>query len=112
MKKDDYVYIEDILEAFNKICEYTKGQTEKDFYNNEMIQDAVIRKFEIAGEAVKNISTELKGKHSNVPWKKMAGMRDKLVHDYSGVDLIVLWETIQKLLPELIGNLSVVLNKK
>ena len=106
MKKDNFVYVEDILDAFGKIFNYIQGSSEQDFYKDEKTQDAVIRKFEIAGEAVKNISQELKDQYPGVPWKSMAGMRDKLIHDYAGVDLVAVWETIQKLLPSLISDFN------
>lgn len=66
-----------------------------------MVIYAVIRCFEIIGEAVKNIAQDFKDKHSDIPWSKMAGMRDKLIHSYFGVDYETLWETIKKRIPEI-----------
>lgn len=106
MTKDDSVYIEDIIDAFSKILTYLKDLTEQDFYMNEMVQDAVIRKFEIAGEASKNISAETKEKYDTIPWKKMSGMRDKLIHDYAGVDLLAVWEAVKNIIPGLIDELE------
>lgn len=66
-----------------------------------MIQSAVIRELEIIGEAAKNVSVETKSKHPDIPWKQMSGLRDKLIHDYFGVDLDAVWETVKRDLPVL-----------
>lgn len=97
--KENLAYIEHILLAIEKILEYTKGMSLPDFQKNEMAQDAVIRNIEIIGEATKNISSDLKATYTEIPWKAMAGMRDKLIHDYMGVDTDVLWKTIEKDIP-------------
>ena len=97
MPKRDYnLYIDDILEAISKIEEYT-GQLDFDkFSKNSMTIDATVRNFEIIGEAVKHISSDIKKQHPDIPWKVMAGMRNKLVHEYFGVDKKVLWKTIKE----------------
>ncbi len=74
--------------------------------NNDLVQAGVIREFEIIGEASKKISKDIKNKYSDVPWRKMAGMRDKLIHEYFGVDLDAVWETIQNDLPVLIERID------
>ncbi|MFA4851995.1 MAG: DUF86 domain-containing protein [Bacteroidales bacterium] len=99
MHKDDLVYIDHINESINKIREYTKEFSKEDFEKNELIQDAVIRNFEIIGEAAKRISDSFKQTYREIPWKEMSGMRDKLIHDYMGVDICVIWKTIQDDLP-------------
>lgn len=88
MKKDVRVYIEDILEALTKIEEYIQGiSSDDDFYNNTQLQDAVVRRLEILGEAVKNIPQGFRSRYPEIPWKQIAGMRDILIHEYSGVNL-------------------------
>ncbi len=99
--KDDSIYIDHILLSINNILIYTKDISKEDFAKNTLIQDAVIRNFEIIGEATKKISPDFKKVNFEVPWKEMAGMRDKLIHDYIGIDIQVIWDTIQQDLPKL-----------
>jgi uncharacterized protein with HEPN domain len=75
--------------------------TFEDFNSNELIQDAVIRNIEIIGEATKKISKDLKSQYREIPWKEMSGMRDKLIHDYFGVDVDVVWKTVTEDIPYL-----------
>ena len=97
--KDDRPYIDHILQAISKIKKYSASLTKDQFENDELIQDAVIRNIEIIGEATKNLSKEFKKDHSEIPWRAMSGMRDKLIHDYVGVDFDVVWETIREDIP-------------
>ena len=97
--KDDLAFIEHILFCIDKIQEYTKDLTGEDFNNSELIQDAVIRNIEIIGEATKKISKDLKSQYQEIPWKEMSGMRDKLIHDYFGVDVDVVWKTVNEDIP-------------
>jgi uncharacterized protein with HEPN domain len=103
--KDDTIYIDHILKSITNIIEYTKGFNIEDFSTNTLVQDAVIRNFEIIGEA-KKVSNVYKKVNAEVPWKEMAGMRDKLIHDYIGVDIDVIWKTIKQDLPTLKESLE------
>jgi len=96
MKKDPRIFIEHILESIERIGEYIKGITKNQFGNSIKTQDAVIRRIEVIGEAVKNIPDGVKKKHPDVPWKKIAGMRDILIHEYFGVDLELTWKVVKE----------------
>lgn len=84
--KDERLYLSNIQECIERIEEYTKGGKEE-FIQTQMIQDAVIRNFEIIGEATKRLSPELRSDYSDVPWQQMAGLRDVLIHDYLKVNI-------------------------
>lgn len=98
MKKEDRVYLLHVLDAVRRIQGYTKDG-ESAFLADEKTQDAGIRNFEVIGEAAKNLSEELKAKHPGIAWKDVAGMRDKLIHQYFGVKLQLVWRTVQDDLP-------------
>jgi uncharacterized protein with HEPN domain len=111
VKKDPRIYLAHILECAQKIERYTKGG-EKEFHNDTMLQDAVIRNFEIIGEAAKRVPKAYCRAHSQIPWRLMAGFRDVLIHAYEGIDLKRVWrivghdlpvvkEAVEKLLPPL-----------
>jgi len=106
MKKEPKVFIEHILECIEIIEKYTEGKAKEDFLNSIQLQDAVIRRIEIIGEAVKNIQEEIKKSYQDIPWKKIAGMRDILIHEYFGVDLELTWEVVKKDIPDLKRKIS------
>jgi uncharacterized protein with HEPN domain len=95
MHKNDLAYITHILRCIRKIRKYVKGVDKSKFTKDELLQDAVIRNFEVIGEASKKISEKLKQSYTEIPWKEISGMRDKLIHNYLGVDIEVIWKTIE-----------------
>jgi uncharacterized protein with HEPN domain len=99
--KNPIIYIEHIHTSVLRIKSYTTSINEETFLKNPLIQDAVIRNFEIIGEATKKLSNEFRLKYPDIEWKKIAGMRDKLIHDYIGVDLWAVWAVVENILPEL-----------
>ncbi len=105
-KRNEQVYIRDIVDSIERIEDYTKGLSFEQFSHDQKTIDAVIRNFEIIGEATKNLSNEIKSSYQDIPWKEMAGMRDKMIHDYSGVDLDIIWKTIKERLLELKKSLE------
>lgn len=101
MKRDYRDYIKDIFDSINEIKSFVKGMSFDEFLKDKRTINAVIRSIEVIGEAAKNISHSIKNKYNNIPWKKMIGMRNKLIHEYFGVDKGILWKTAQKDIVEL-----------
>jgi uncharacterized protein with HEPN domain len=95
----DRVLLEHIVEAIDVVLGYTEGMDLATFLSDRLVQDGCIRNFLVMGEAVKRLSPELRSDHPHIPWKKIAGMRDKLVHDYLGIDKVAVWLTIERVLP-------------
>lgn len=100
--KDDSIYLEHIETNLKRIIFYSAGFSHEDFLRNNQLQDACIRQIEIMGEATKRISDPFKESHPEVPWKDMAGMRDKLIHDYLDVDLNIVYQTVAVDIPNLL----------
>ena len=99
--KRDKAYLKHILDGISNIEKFIEGIEKEDFLGNVEKQYAVLRGLEIIGEATKNLSEKLNTKYPHIPWKEIAGMRDKLIHQYFGVNLDLVWETIKTKLPEL-----------
>lgn len=100
-KRSSRLYLADIIDAIGKILEYTKRVSYDDFCKDAKTIDAVVRNYEIIGEAAKNIPDEVKSTYPEIPWKEMTGMRNKIIHEYFGVDVDIVWETTRNVLPEL-----------
>jgi len=101
MKREIGDYIEDILEAMSNVVEFTKGMSYEEFVKDTKTVYAVIRALEIVGEAAKNIPEDVRKKYPDIPWRSMAGMRDKLIHAYFGVRLERVWEVVKRDIPNL-----------
>ena len=98
--KEDKIYLEHIREALQDIVVYSSAGHEA-FLSERMRQDAILRKLEVIGQAVKNLSDRSKASHPEIPWKQIAGMRDKVIHDYFGVNLEMVWTVVERELPKL-----------
>ena len=101
MRREIGDYIQDIIEAIDKLMKFVKGMSYDEFVQDDKTVFAVVRAIEIIGEAVKNIPEEVRGSYPEIPWKDMAGMRDKLIHSYFGIKLERVWETANEEIPPL-----------
>ena len=111
MKKDTTVFLKHILESIERIDEFTSGISRERFFNSVQLQDAVISRLDIIGEAVKNIPHSFRKKHKDIPWSEAARTRDKLIHGYFGIDFELVWEIINKDLPDLKGRIKKILDR-
>lgn len=111
-KRADLESLNDIREAILRIESYVKGMTFARFIKDFKTQDAVVRNLEIIGEAVKNISAALKQQYPKVPWKKLAGVRDRLIHHYFGVNFDIVWTIVSEELMEVSGQIRNIPRKK
>lgn len=109
MRKDPKVFLKHILNSIVAVEEYTKGISEDEFYSNRQIIDAVVRNFEIIGEATKNLPANFRAAAIHIPWEKMAGMRNNLIHEYFGVDKQEVWNTAKEDLPALKKEIEILL---
>lgn len=115
MTKKPAVFLTHILKSIIAINQYLEGISEEQFQNSEEKQDLIVRRLEIIGEAAKNIPLELRAEHPEIPWKRMAGMRDIMIHQYYDIDYQIVWDTVNNFLPPLkkqIGDLLIDLSKK
>jgi uncharacterized protein with HEPN domain len=108
--KDDSVYLHHILDSIASIESYTIDGKET-FFRTPMIRDAAVRNFEIIGEAVRNISLTLKDQNLQIDWKEITRMRNKLIHEYFGVNMVLVWDAVENDLPRLKSQLVDILNR-
>ena len=104
--RDDGVFLGHIRDAIARIESYVDRLTERDFLDTPVVQDAVIRQLQVIGEATKRLSGEYRAKNPGIPWADIAGMRDKLVHDYVTIDLYAVWDTATRDLDKLKAHLN------
>ena len=113
MSERNYLdFLEDIRDCLAKAKAFVEGMTFDDFSSDEKTRFAVFRALEIVGEATKRLPSELKGRYPDLPWRDMAGMRDKLVHDYSGINLEIVWKTATKEAPALESEICLVIARE
>ena len=105
-KREPAILLDDIRTAVAKIQRYTAGLEQSAFLADEKTIDAVVRNLEIIGEATKQLPNDWKDRHPAIPWSQIAGMRNRIVHDYTAVDLEIVWNILQNSLPELQNQLA------
>ena len=111
MLREYKVYLRDMLEAIEKIENYTDDMSRDDFLENEMVKDAVLRNLEVLGEAAKQIPDNVRDENPDVEWKKIAGLRDILTHVYFGVDMEIIWDIVKNKNPGLKEKISDMLSE-
>ena len=101
MKKDNLVYLKHISDAILRIEDYTEGLKYEDFMKNNLVQAGVMREITVIREAAKRLTRDIREKYSDIPWKKIAGMRDKLIHNYFDIKPEIAWKTVKEDIPKL-----------
>ncbi|KAB2951922.1 DUF86 domain-containing protein [Heliorestis acidaminivorans] len=108
----DRIYLVHMLDSIEKIESYLQIISQEEFYQSTQLQDAVIRRLEIIGEAANKVSREFQQRHTTIPWSMIISMRNMLIHEYFGVDLDIVWDTYVYNIPELKKNLVCLLNER
>jgi len=112
MYRDPLLFLDDIKTSATKIMRYTEGMDRAAFETDEKTVDAVVRNLAIIGEAVKKLPAELKDRHRKVEWRKMAGLRDFVVHEYFGIDTEILWDVVSNKIPELLSYVDEIISSE
>lgn len=112
MTKDDHVFLKHILDSISMIEQFLDDITREDFEEDAKSQEAVVRRLEVIGEAAKHVPQLLREKYTSIPWKEIAGMRDKLIHHYFGVNLGTVWTTVKEDLPKLKEEIENILKQE
>jgi uncharacterized protein with HEPN domain len=110
-RNDDFVFLKDVIDAINRIETYIEGVSKDTFFNHLMMQDAVMHQIEIIGEASNRISDVFQEEHPELPWMEMRAIRNKIVHDYRGIELEIIWDTVRNNLPGLKAHVTRLLGK-
>lgn len=112
VKREFILYLEDMLQSMNRVEEYPGELDFRKFKMNYLVVDAIIRNFEIIGEASKNIPTDIQEKYPEIPWRKMYGLRNLIAHEYFGIDYEMMWEIAKKNLPQNRIDLQKIIKKE
>jgi uncharacterized protein with HEPN domain len=112
MSRDESLYLADIQESCEKVMRFTRGMTYKEFGQDDLHFDAVLRNLEIIGEAVKNISEETRQRYPHIKWRKIAGFRDIVAHGYFGVNEETVWDIVENEIPTLLTTIRMMLEEK
>jgi len=110
-RNEDLTYLGDVLDAIKRVESYLRGVNKKAFMENLMMQDAVMHQIEIIGEASNSVSDGFQDRHSELPWMQMRAIRNKIVHDYRGITLDVIWDTAKNDLPALKTKIQILLKE-
>lgn len=111
-ERDNILYLEDIILAMERIQEYISGLDFIQFKRDYKTVDAVVRNFEVIGEASKNLSKDIKDNYPNVPWEEMYRLRNRISHEYFGIDYEIIWDIISRHLPNNYNDINVILNNQ
>lgn len=111
MKRETRLFVEDILDSLVRIEDYTRNLKQEEFFRDSRTQDAVIRRLEVIGEAVKNLPEDFRERYPDIPWRQAAGLRDVLIHGYFRVNVARVWQMIKQDLPSLKSQISRILDE-